>query len=164
MSQRTETVGDTEKDEIYVDVAKPIIKFAVAAGVLVALWWVVLNVEATSEITASIPGTAESVTAGEIISSFLTLFLFAAVLKFSADLGKVLEDATDLPALSTISKLIGLIVGLVFAHQMFGWITDIFPVYASHYDLAFLVVGLVVGGVIGLVLYMNVDEIIEELG
>lgn len=164
MSQKTETVGDTENEDIYVDVAKPIIKFAVAAGVLVALWWVALNVEATSDITAPVPGTSESVTAGEIISSFLTLFLFAAVLKFSADIGNVLEDAADLPALSTLAKLVGLIVGLVFAHRMFGWITGIFPEYASHYDLAFLVVGLIVGGVIGLVLYMNVDEIVEELG
>lgn len=163
MSQKTESVGETEGDEIYVDVAKPIIKFAVAAGVLVALWWVALNVEATSDITASVPGTAESVTAGEIISSFLTLFLFAAVLKFSADIGKILEDSADLAALSTIAKLVGLVVGLVFSHRMFGWVTNVFPEYASHYDLAFLIVGLVVGGVIGLVLYMNVGEILEEL-
>jgi hypothetical protein len=163
MSQKTESVGETEGDEIYVDVAKPIIKFAVAAGVLVALWWVALNVEATSDITAPVPGTAESVTAGEIISSFLTLFLFAAVLKFSADIGKILEDSADLAALSTIAKLVGLVVGLVFSHRMFGWVTNVFPEYASHYDLAFLIVGLVVGGVIGLVLYMNVGEILEEL-
>ena len=163
MSQKTESVGETEGDEIYVDVAKPIIKFAVAAGVLVALWWVALNVEATSDITASVPGTAESVTAGEIISSFLTLFLFAAVLRFSADIGKILEDSADLAALSTIAKLVGLVVGLVFSHRMFGWVTNVFPEYASHYDLAFLIVGLVVGGVIGLVLYMNVGEILEEL-
>lgn len=162
MSQKTESVGDAEGD-IYVDIAKPVVKFAVAAGVLVALWWVALNVEATSDITAPIPGTAESVTAGEIISSFLTLFLFAAVLKFSADIGKVLEEATELPALSTLAKLVGLVVGLVFSHRMFGWVTNKFPTYASHYDLAFLVVGLIVGGVIGLVLYMNVDEILEEL-
>ena len=163
MSQKTESVGETEGDEIYVDVAKPIIKFAVAAGVLVALWWVALNVEATSDITAPVPGTAESVTAGEIISSFLTLFLFAAVLRFSADIGKILEDSADLAALSTIAKLVGLVVGLVFSHRMFGWVTNVFPEYASHYDLAFLVVGLIVGGVIGLVLYMNVGEILEEL-
>ena len=163
MSQRTESVGDTE-NEFYVDVAKPIVKFAVAAGVFIALWWVALNVEATSEITVSVPGTTESVTAGEIISSFLTLFLFAAVLKFSADIGKILEEAADLAALSTLAKLVGLVVGLVFAHQMFKWVTNVFPEYASHYDLAFLVVGLIVGGVIGLVLYMNVDEIVEELG
>lgn len=163
MSQKTESVGETEGDEIYVDIAKPIIKFAVAAGVLVALWWVALNVEATSDVTAPVPGTAESVTAGEIISSFLTLFLFAAVLKFSADIGKILEDSAELAALSTIAKLVGLVVGLVFAHRMFAWVTNIFPGYASHYDLAFLVVGLVVGGVIGLVLYMNVGEILEEL-
>lgn len=163
MSQRAETVGSTDKEGLYVDIAKPIIKFAIAAGVLVALWWVALNVEATSDITTPIPGSAEPVTAGEIISSFLTLFLFAAVLKFSADLGKVLEDAADIPALSTVSKLVGLVVGLIFSHRMFGWVTSKFPEYTSHYDLAFLIVGLVVGGVIGLVLYMNVDDILEEL-
>ncbi|MDZ7687254.1 MAG: hypothetical protein U5J64_00785 [Halobacteriales archaeon] len=92
------------------------------------------------------------------IASFRHASSLAAVLKFSADIGNVLEDAADLPALSTLAKLVGLIVGLVFAHRMFGWITGIFPEYASHYDLAFLVVGLIVGGVIGLVLYMNVDE------
>jgi len=163
MSQETESVGDTERKEVYVDIAKPVVKFAVAAVVFVALWWVALNVEATSEITAPVPGTSESVTAGEIISSFLTLFLFAAVLKFSADVGDILEDITELPALSTTAKLVGLVVGLVFAHRMFGWVTDVFPEYASHYDLAFLVVGLVVGGAIGLVLYINVDEVLEEL-
>jgi hypothetical protein len=164
MSQKTESVGEAENEGVYVDVAKPVVKFAVAAGVLVALWWVALNVEATNEITAPIPGTAESVTAGEIISSLLTLFLFAAVLKFSADIGDILEDAVELSALSTLSKLVGLVVGLIFAHTMFGWVTNVFPEYASHYDLAFLIVGLVVGGVIGLVLYMNVDEILDEVG
>ena|GEM_PF-5873223 len=36
MSQKTESVGEAENEGVYVDVAKPVVKFAVAAGVLVA--------------------------------------------------------------------------------------------------------------------------------
>ncbi len=166
MSQKTEAVGDTEQDDWYFDLAKPIVKFVVAVGVIVTLWWLVENVQAAQEVTVPLPGTAETITMAGVISSVLTVILMIAIVAFAASFGRILHDGTDISVLESISKLAGLGIAIIFAYWMFDWVIDEehFSQYAAQYDIAFLIAGIVVVGWLGLVVYSNVDEIVEALG
>lgn len=166
MSGSTETVGDSEGEEWYFDLAKPIVKFVVAVAVILTLWWLVENVQAAQEVTVPLPATAETITVAGVLSSILTLILMIAIIVFSASFGKILHDGTELGVLESISKLAGLGISLVFAYRMFDWIIDEnhFSEYAYQYDIAFLVAGIIVVGWLGLVVYSNVDEVVEALG
>lgn len=165
MSQ-TETVSDSEQEEWYFDLAKPIIKFIVAVGVILTLWWLVENVQAAQEVAVPLPGTTETVTMAAVISSVLTVIIMIAVVAFSASFGKIMHEGTGVSVLESISKLAGLGISLVFAYWMFDWVIDEqhFSQYTYQYDIAFLIAGIFVVGWLGLVVYSNVDEIVEALG
>ncbi|MFP4633211.1 MAG: hypothetical protein ACLFMT_07255 [Halobacteriales archaeon] len=157
--------GDVDADrEWYFELSRPILKFVVAVAVLVSLWWLVENVGAASEIDVPLPATSETITLAGVLSSALTVFLMIAIVAFSASFGRILHDGTGVSVLESLSKLGGLAVSLVFAYWMFGWVVETFPEYAAEYDVAFLVLGIVVVGWLGLVLYSNVDEIVESIG
>jgi len=166
MSGKTESVGETEQEDWYFDLAKPIVKFVVAVGVIVTLWWLVENVQAAQEVTVPLPGTVETITVAGIISSILTVILMVAVVTFAASFGRILHEGTEMAVLESISKLAGLGISVVFAYWMFDWVVneEHFGDYTAQYDIAFLVAGIAIVGWLGLVVYSNVDEIVEALG
>jgi len=163
MSQRTGTVGDSDSGEWYFDLAKPIVKFVVATAVIVTLWWLVENVEATQAVDVPLPGTSETITIGAVLSSFLTVILMIAIISFAASFGNIMREGMGLKVTESIAKLAGLGIALVFAYRMFGWVVseEYFASYSNQYDIAFLAAGIVVVGWLGLVLYSNVDEVVK---
>jgi magnesium-transporting ATPase (P-type) len=166
MSQKNETVGESEQKEWYFDLAKPIVKFFVAVAVIVTLWWLVENVQAAQEITVPLPGTTETVTIAGVISSVLTIVLMIAIVSFSSSFGRILHEGTGIGVLDSVSKLVGLGISVVFAYWMFEWVIneEHFSEYSYQYDIVFLIAGIVVVGWLGLIVYSNVDEIVEALG
>ncbi len=167
MSSSTENAGEKggQEDEgrdWYVELAYPIIKFVVAVGVLVLLWRLVNTVDAAHQVTVPLPGGAEISMAG-LMSSVLTLILMIAIIAFASSFGRVLHDGLDVGVLETLSKLGGIAIALVFAYFMFAWVTETFEGYEAHYDIAFLVAGIVIVGWLGLVLYSNVDDLVEAI-
>lgn len=168
MSSSTETAGEAGQPEAekdwYFDLAKPLVKFIVAVAVIVSLWWLVENVGAAQEVTVPLPGTAETITMAGLISTVLTVILMIAIVAFSASFGRILRNGLEVDVLETLSKLAGLAIAVVFAYWMFQWVVDTFPAYSAHYDIAFLVAGMFIVGWLGLVLYSNVDELVEAIG
>ncbi len=156
---------DTEEErEWYVDLARPIVKFVVAIAVLVTLWWLVENVPAAHEVSIPLPGTVETISMAGLLQSVLTLILMVAIVAFAASFGRILRDGLDVDVLESLSKLGGLAIAIVFGYFMFGWVVETFPDYSAHYDIAFLVAAIAIVGWLGLVMYSNVDEIVEAIG
>lgn len=155
--------GDSER-EWYVDLARPIIKFVVAVAVLVTLWWLVENVQAAQQVQIPLPGSAESISMAGVLQSVLTLILMIAIVAFASNFGRILREGLDIDVLESLSKLAGLAIAVVFAYFMFDWVTQTFPGYSAQYDIAFLIAGIAIVGWLGLVLYSNVDEVVESIG
>ncbi|MDY6779045.1 MAG: hypothetical protein SV760_00545 [Halobacteria archaeon] len=141
---------------------KPTLKFLVALGVLFGAQQVVLRVPAVSKVTVEI--SAYSVSVGKLLSSLISLLVVVSVLKFAYDSGTVFSELLpDVPRVRRLSVLVGALASLFVAYQSFNWVLDFYPEYSNHYDVAFLVVGLLIGGWMGLILYTNIGRIADIL-
>ncbi len=156
--------GSESEREWYVDLAQPIIKFVVAVAVLVTLWWLVENVQAAQEVQIPLPGSVEAISMAGVLQSVLTLILMIAIVAFASNFGRILSDGLGIGVLESLSKLGGLAIAVVFAYFMFDWVRQTFPSYSAQYDIAFLIAGIAIVGWLGLVLYSNVDEVVESIG
>lgn len=139
---------------------QPTIKFVIALLALFVMQEIVVRVPATAEATVRLPGTTTPITVGQIIHSGITVLLVGVILNFGKDVGNMLQEVTDtFVKLKRLSILIAGIIALAVSYQLFRWVVDVFPIISTHYDLAFLIVGLLLGGWVVLILYGNVDRL-----
>ncbi|MDY7082148.1 MAG: hypothetical protein SXQ77_07035 [Halobacteria archaeon] len=160
-SETTEPESETKLQSRF---AKPTLKFAVALIVLFVAQRISVTVQATNEVKIAVPTSSETITFAQLLTSIITLLIVAAILIYASEIGAVLADF--LPEFSQIKRIVmltGGIISLVIVHHLFSWVLQYRPMYAEEYDLGFLIAGMLLGGWIGLILYLNVGNIYQVL-
>lgn len=139
---------------------QPTIKAVIAFLALFAAQEVIIRVPATAEATVLLPGTTTPVTVGQLLHSGITVLLVGVILNLGKDVGSMLADVSEtFVKLKRLMILVAGLIALAVAYQLFRWVVDVFPIVSTSYDLAFLVVGLLLGGWVVLILYGNVDRL-----
>jgi len=99
------------------------------------------------------------ITIATILYSGITLIMFGAILKYASSVGVGLAQLSEsFPEIERIIQLIGVLVVLAWAYQVFWWL-PYFRENMDHYDLVFLIAGIVFVGWLGYLAYSNVDKV-----
>jgi hypothetical protein len=163
MSTETDADASTAaeaEDHPLEKMVQPTIKFVIAFLALYAAQEIIIRVPATANADVLLPGTTAPITVGQLLHSGITVLLVGAILKFGSDVGSLLQESTETFAkLRRLAVLVSAIIALAVAYQLFRWVVDVYPILTTHYDLAFLIVGLLLGGWVVLIMYGNVDKL-----
>lgn len=158
MSQ-PESESDTDREllePITAQLLQPTIRLILALVVLGVLMALLTRVPGTDRVIFD-----PDITVAIVLFSAIVLIMFGALLNYATVVGKTLSSHfPDFAEFERIVQLVALFVVIVAAHRVFWWL-PYFRENPAHYDLLFLILGLTVGGWLGYLLYINVDDFSE---
>lgn len=161
MSGRTSSRGP-EKESLAGKLTQPSIKLVIALVVLFVAQLIVESVGATKNTMLDLPRTETQISVAQLLVSIFTIIMFISVMVYAFKVGGILaREMPEFPKIRRIIQLIGVMIVLVWAYGSFRWLVgdDHYPQYNEYYDIGFLVVGILFVFWLGLVLYLNVDNI-----
>lgn len=158
MSQ-PESESDTDREvlgPITAQLLQPTIRLILALVVLGVLMALLTRVPGTDRVIFD-----PDITVAIVLFSAIVLIMFGALLNYATVVGQTLSSHfPDFTEFERIVQLVALFVVIVAAHRVFWWL-PYFRENPAHYDLLFLILGLTVGGWLGYLLYINVDDFSE---
>lgn len=151
-------VQNQAKGKIRQKFVQTTVRFGIVIGILLAFLYGFPQLPGTDQEIYEM--TNYTVTVGTAGYSVITLFIFGAILSFATSIGSLLGERFEFSQVERVIQLVALLGIIVWANRVFYWL----PYFESHpeqYDLLFLILGIGVAGWLGLVLYMNADEVSE---
>lgn len=134
------------------------IRVILALAVLVAIQFVIVRVPVVERVVVD-----PDITIATIVYSLLSIAMFGAVISYATSVGAALSRLFEsFQAVERTVQLLGVIVVLVWAYQVFWWL-PYFRQNPAQYDYAFLMLGLLFVGWLGYTLYTNVDDLSAAL-
>ncbi|MFB6283021.1 MAG: hypothetical protein ABEK59_03685 [Halobacteria archaeon] len=138
---------------------RPTLKFILALVFLYVAEYLTSTTKAASEIQYNLPKTSHMVSVQEIIHGIITILVFIAILKYGYDVGTILKRKTEMRSPRRLSMVISGIISFGVVYWMSLWVVDIYTAYKRTYDVAFLIVELVLLALLVLALYRNIERI-----
>lgn len=146
---------------------QPTIRVILALVILGVIQFLVVRVPGVERVMLE-----PDITVATVIYSVITIVMFGAVMNYASSIGSALAGMFEsFPELERIVQLIGVLIILVWAYQIFWWV-PYFRTNQTQYDYLFLVMGIIFIAWLGYILYSNVDkmsalltgQVIEEIG
>lgn len=157
----------TTSSRVIEPLIQPTIRVILALVILGVIQFLVVRVPGVERVMLE-----PDITVATVIYSVITLVMFGAVMNYASSVGSALAGIfASFPELERIVQLIGVLVVLVWAYQIFWWV-PYFRTNEAQYDYLFLVMGIIFIAWLGYILYSNVDkmsalitgQVIEEIG
>ena len=145
--------GSGRVEQLRNELTQPTIRIVLALVVLLVIRTLLVNVPGTDSVIID-----PNITVATVLYSLLTVMIFGAVLTYASAVGTALDRAfQSVPDVDQVVQLIGALVVIVWAYQLFGWV-PYFRDNPTQYDYVFLILSVGFGGWLGHTLYTNIDE------
>jgi uncharacterized protein YacL len=136
------------------ELVQPTVRVVLALLVLGVVQFLIVRVPGVNRVVLQ-----PDITVATVLYSLLTVAMFGALLTYVSTVGRSLARIFDsFPAIQRLVQLVGVLVVLVWAYQVFWWL-PYFRANPAQYDYVFLVLGIVFVGWLGYIAYSNVDEL-----